>query len=212
MFTGLIEETGNIKKVSHIAGGLSLKIQASKIMDDLKTDDSVSVNGVCLTATKITSNEFWVDAVGETLKKTNIQSLRESDEVNLERSVRLMDRLGGHLVQGHVNGIGNITNISKLGENYFFEIDVPKELEKYLIDEGSISIDGISLTIAQLSGTKIGISIIPHTWSKTILKNKRAGDRVNLETDVFAKYVEKILLKKNEKNKFTENWFKKLGY
>jgi riboflavin synthase len=212
MFTGLIEETGNIKKVSHIAGGLSLKIQASKIMDDLKTDDSVSVNGVCLTATKITSNEFWVDAVGETLKKTNIQSLRESDEVNLERSVRLMDRLGGHLVQGHVNGIGNITKISKLGENYFFEIDVPKELEKYLIDEGSISIDGISLTIAQLSGTKIGISIIPHTWSKTILKNKRAGDRVNLETDVFAKYVEKILLKKNEKNKFTENWFKKLGY
>ncbi len=208
----VIEEIGKVTKVTSIAGGIRLKIQASKIMEDIKVDDSICINGVCLTATDINNNEFWADAVGETLNKTTLAAIRETEDVNLERSVRLMDRLGGHLVQGHVNGIGTITQIKKLGENYFLEIQVPEILEKYIIEEGSIAIDGISLTIAKLNGTKIGISIIPHTWSNTILKNKKPGDKVNIETDVIAKYVEKLLKNGENIGVFTENWFKNLGY
>ncbi|MGD8305593.1 MAG: riboflavin synthase [Ignavibacteria bacterium] len=212
MFTGLIEETGIIKRIKPIAGGLKLTIRASKIMDDLKIDDSIAVNGVCLTAVSVDAEEFSVDAVGETLKKSTIQSVRENEELNLERSVRLMDRLGGHLVQGHVNGIGTIAKIEKLGDNYFIEVLIPEHLNKYLIEEGSIAIDGISLTIATIKNSTIGISIIPHTWSKTILKNKKVGSKVNIETDVMAKFVEKLLSKDNVDGKFTENWFKQLGY
>jgi riboflavin synthase len=212
MFTGLVEETGTIKRIKQIAGGINLTIRASKIMEDMKIDDSIAVNGVCLTAISVGINEFSADAVGETLKKSTIQSLRENEEINLERSVRLMDRLGGHLVQGHVNGTGTITQINKPGDNYFIEVLVPDNLKKYLIDEGSIAIDGISLTIAKLSGSVVGVSVIPHTWSKTILKNKKVGATVNIETDVIAKYVEKLLLKENGDGKFTENWFKQLGY
>ena len=212
MFTGLIEETGIIKRIKQIPGGFNITVKASKIMDDLKIDDSVAVNGVCLTAVNVETDSFSVDAVGETLSKSTINSLKENEEVNLERSVRLMDRLGGHLVQGHVNGVGTISQIKKLGDNYFIEILVPGNLNKYLIDEGSIAIDGISLTIAKLEGSKAGLSIIPHTWSKTILKNKKVGAKVNIETDVIAKYVEKLLTKENDDSKFTQNWFKQLGY
>jgi riboflavin synthase len=212
MFTGLIEETGIIKRIKQISGGINLTIGASMILEDLKIDDSISINGVCLTAVNLSSREFSVDAVGETLKKTTISTIRKNEEVNLERSVRLMDRLGGHLVQGHVNAIGSITQIIKLGDNYFVEVLIPDNLKKYLIEEGSIAIDGISLTIAKLKDSTIGISIIPHTWLKTILKNKKVGAKVNIETDVIAKYVEKLLSKKNGDGKFTENWLKQLGY
>lgn len=212
MFTGLIEETGSIKSIKNILGGINLTISASKIMDDLKVDDSVSVNGVCLTAVNVDSNNFSVDAVGETLTKSTIQLLKENEKVNLERSVRLMDRLGGHLVQGHVNGIGTITQIKKRGDNYLVEVLLPSNLKKYLIEEGSIAIDGISLTIANLSDLKVGISIIPHTWQNTNMKNKKEGAKVNIETDVIAKYVENMLSANNEENKFTDNWFKQLGY
>jgi len=212
MFTGLIEEIGIIKRIKPISGGINISVKASKIMDDLKVDDSVAVNGVCLTAVNVVADNFSVDAVGETLSKSTINSLKENEEVNLERSVRLTDRLGGHLVQGHVNGVGTITQIKKLGDNYFVEVLVPGNLKKYLIDEGSIAIDGISLTIAQLEDSKAGLSIIPHTWTKTILKNKKVGAKVNIETDVIAKYVEKLLSKENDDSKFTENWFKQLGY
>lgn len=212
MFTGLIEETGIIKSIKKIPGGINLTIKASIIMDDLKADDSVSVNGVCLTAVNIGSDNFSVDAVGETLTKSTIQSLKENEEVNLERSIRLMDRLGGHLVQGHVNGVGTITKIIKRGDNYLVEVLVPSNLKKYLIEEGSIAIDGISLTIAQLYESKVGISVIPHTWQKTNMKNKKEGAKVNIETDVIAKYVENLLSTNNEENKFTDNWFKQLGY
>jgi len=212
MFTGLIEEIGIIKRIKPISGGINISVKASKIMDDLKVDDSVAVNGVCLTAVNVVADNFSVDAVGETLSKSTINSLKENEEVNLERSVRLTDRLGGHLVQGHVNGVGTITQIKKLGDNYFVEVLVPGNLKKYLIDEGSIAIDGISLTIAQLEDSKAGLSIIPHTWTKTILKNKKVGAKVNIETDVIAKYVEKLLSKENDDSKFTENWIKQLGY
>ncbi len=214
MFTGLIEEIGRIEKITPISGGKKIKISASLIMDDLKIDDSVAVNGVCLTATEIEPNGFWVDAVGETLTKSTLRDLQTRSEVNLERALKLSDRLGGHIVQGHVNGIGRISGIIKRGLNYLLEVDVPSEVERYLIPEGSIAIDGISLTIAQLHGVKVGISVIPHTWANTILKNKNIGDYVNLEVDFFAKYIEKYLSTKNntKTETFSDDWFKEKGY
>ncbi len=214
MFTGIIEETGKITKVLPIAGGKQIKISASKILGDISIDDSVCVNGVCLTVIKKEDNGFWIDAVGETLEKTTFSNIQAPSQVNLERSLKLNDRLGGHFVQGHVNGIGIISEIVKRGENYLLQINVPENLEKYLINEGSIAIDGISLTIVSTEKNTVNISIIPHTWKNTILQFKNIGDSVNIEVDVIAKYVEKLTTK-NEltgNNKVTESWLKEIGY
>ena len=214
MFTGLIEEVGKIVKFEPMPGGKRVRILASKIVDDIKVDDSIAINGVCLTATKIESDGFWADAVGETLEKSSLSFLSEGSEVNIERALRFSDRLGGHLVQGHVNGLADVTGITKRGENYLLELRLPDQLTRYTIEEGSITIDGISLTIAQLSGNKIGLSIIPHTWNHTTLRNKKIGDKINIETDVIAKYIEK-LMKGNSDNKgetITEDWLKRMGF
>ena len=213
MFTGIIEEIGKIAKTRPIAGGLSIKITSNKILNDVKVNDSICIDGVCLTVTNLNDSGFWVDAVGATLEKTTFINVGSSESVNLERSVRLNDRLGGHLVQGHVNGVGTISDIQKLGENYLLKIVVPENLEKYLINEGSIAVNGISLTIADLHKNIISISVIPHTWQNTNLKYKKINDKVNIEIDVLAKYVEKLLSRNNtsEKN-ITETWLKEIGY
>lgn len=214
MFTGIIEEIGKIEKITPIAGGFSLRINAEKVIEDLSVNDSVCIDGVCLTVTKKENDAFWVDAVGATLEKTSFDFIKAGTYVNLERSVRLNDRMGGHLVQGHVNGIGIISEIKKLGENYLVKIIIPEDLEKYLIKEGSIAINGISLTIANVNKNEISISIIPHTWQNTNLKYKKLNDKVNVEIDILAKYVEKLLTKVNnssDKN-ITENWLKEIGY
>ncbi|MDZ7624350.1 MAG: riboflavin synthase [Ignavibacteriaceae bacterium] len=197
MFTGIIEEIGTIEKVSPISGGISLTIRAKKIIEDISVNDSVCIDGVCLTVTKSDKNSFWVDAVGATLEKSTFNKVKADASVNLERSVRLSDRLGGHLVQGHVNGIGTISEIKKLGENYLVKIIIPEELERYLVNEGSIAINGISLTIADVIKNEISISIIPHTWQNTNLKDKMVNEKVNIEIDILAKYVEKLLTKVN---------------
>jgi riboflavin synthase len=214
MFTGIIEEIGKISIIQHIAGGMRIKISSSKILDDISVDDSICVSGVCLTAIKVEDDGFWVDAVGATLEKSTFSKMQLSAPVNLERSLKLNDRLGGHFVQGHTNGTGTILELNKLGENYFLKIIVDENLERYLIDEGSITIDGISLTIAELDGSKVGISIIPHTWQNTSIKFKKVGDKVNVETDVLAKYIEKLVGKNgvNDNINITENWLKELGY
>ncbi|MEW6195883.1 MAG: riboflavin synthase [Bacteroidota bacterium] len=213
MFTGIIEEVGTLEKIDRITDGYRIKVNASLITEDLRVNDSIAINGVCLTAIKKEQNGFWVEAVGATLEKTTIKKIQQNSYVNLERAVRLSDRLGGHLVQGHVNGIGIIKKIKKAGENYFVEIQIPDELEKYVIQEGSIAVDGISLTIAKLAVNVIGLSIIPHTWAHTTLQYKNVFDEVNIETDVIAKYVEKLLGTKNsEKNFLTDAVLKEMGY
>lgn len=214
MFTGIIEEIGKIEKITPIAGGITLNLKAEKILEDIRVNDSVCIDGVCLTVTKSDKNSFWVDAVGATLDKSTFNGIRADALVNLERSVRLSDRLGGHLVQGHVNGIGTISEIKKLGENYLVKILIPDELEKYLIKEGSIAINGISLTIADLNKNEISISVIPHTWQNTNLKDKKVNEKVNVEIDILAKYVEKLLAKRsgNSDKNITESWLKELGY
>ncbi len=214
MFTGIIEEIGKVSDVNPIPGGKTIKISAVKILNDISVNDSVSVNGVCLTATKVDEQGFKVDAVGVTLEKSTFSDLQVSSPVNLERSLKLSDRLSGHFVLGHVNGTGVIKEIIKLGDNYLMRVNVPDNMKKYLIEEGSITIDGISLTIAEFEDSTIGISIIPHTWNNTTLQYKNAEDRVNIETDVLAKYVERLTNKKEfeQKNKLSENWLKELGY
>jgi len=214
MFTGIIEEIGKVSDVNPILGGKTIKISAVKILNDISVNDSVSVNGVCLTATEVDEQGFKVDAVGVTLEKSTFSDLQVSSQVNLELSLKLSDRLSGHFVLGHVNGTGVLKEIIKLGDNYLIRVNVPDNMKKYLIDEGSITIDGISLTIAELEDSTIGISIIPHTWNNTTLQYKNAEDRVNIETDVLAKYVERLTNKKEieHKNKLSENWLKELGY
>ncbi len=196
MFTGIIEEIGIIENINQISGGISVKIQADKILEDISINDSICIDGVCLTVTRFENSSFWVDAVGATLEKTTFAEIKAPYQVNLERSVRLNDRLGGHLVQGHINGVGIISEIEKLGENYLLKIMIPESLEKYLIKEGSVTIDGISLTIADLNKNTISLSIIPHTWQNTTLKFKEVNSKVNVEIDILAKYVEKLLANK----------------
>jgi len=212
MFTGLIEEIGKLASLESIPGGKRIKVSASRILEGIKIDDSIAVNGVCLTVTASGKDYFTAEAVGATLEKTTINSIKKGAELNLERALRLSDRLGGHIVQGHVNGIGTITRISRLGDNYFLEVEFPAELEKYTILEGSIAIDGISLTIASLNGNRAGLSIIPHTWNNTNLKCRKSGDHINIEVDLIAKYVEKLLNSKNKSGSITENWLKDIGY
>jgi riboflavin synthase len=214
MFTGIIEEIGIVEKITPISGGITIKIKAEKILGDIAVNDSVCIDGVCLTVIKFDKNSFWADAVGATLEKTTFKKVKAETIINLERSVKLSDRLGGHLVQGHVNGIGTISEIKKLGENYLVKILIPDELEKYLIKEGSIAINGISLTIADLDSNEISISVIPHTWQNTNLKNKKVNEKVNVEIDILAKYVEKLLAKNrnNPDTNITEGWLKELGY
>src|ERR1035437_3049892 len=183
MFTGLIEEIGILDKIEPITDGRRIKISAVKIIEDVKVNDSIAVNGVCLTVVKTDKNSFWTEAVGETLKKTTINKLNQNSKLNLERALRMTDRLGGHLVQGHVNGIGVIKKINRIGDNYYLEVQIPENLEKYVIKEGSIAIDGISLTIANLLGNLAGLSIIPHTWQNTNLQFSRVSEEVNIEVD-----------------------------
>ena len=214
MFTGIIEEIGKIERITPIAGGITIRIHSDKIIEDVAVNDSVCIDGVCLTVTNKSKNTFLVDAVGATLEKTTFHNIKADAHVNLERSVRLSDRLGGHLVQGHVNGIGSISEIKKLGENYLVKIKVPEDLEKYLIKEGSIAINGISLTIADLNRNEISISVIPHTWQNTNLKDKEVNDKVNVEIDILAKYVEKLLTRNHNSSdqNITESWLKEIGY
>lgn len=214
MFTGLIEDIGCITAIKNIGDGIRFSITSEKLTD-LKIDDSIAVNGCCLTAVAVNSNVFEVEAVEETLKKTTLGGFSTGTEVNLERAMRLSDRLGGHLVLGHVDGLGRILSIEERSTSWWVTVEVPADLERYLIHVGSIAIDGISLTIAELAGNKVSVSIIPHTWSVTTLSKRRAGDEVNIEVDMIGKYVDKLLARKNESetpSRITEEWLKEKGF
>ncbi len=198
MFTGLVEETGKLEDKIKTGEGLQFHFSAKKVMDDLDIGSSISVNGVCLTVVKKDSEHFSVDAIEETLKKTNLSSLKIGDRVNLERPLKADARLGGHFVLGHVDTTGKIIDIKELSNSHFVTISYPKEFKNYLIFVGSISIDGVSMTVAQLNDETFSVGIIPHTWHETIFSSKKKGDYVNLEFDVLGKYVEKIMQAKNE--------------
>lgn len=193
MFTGLVEETGTIIKRLDVGDGVTFHIAAHVVMDDLGIDDSISVNGCCLTVTERTGDHFSVTAVAETLRKTTIGLLQEGHRVNLERAVRLQDRLGGHLVQGHVDAVGTISAISINDQGWEIWIDFPSEYRKWLIPVGSICVNGISLTVAALEPSRLKIAVIPHTLNVTTLGTANVGDTVNLEFDMVAKYLENFV-------------------
>ncbi len=193
MFTGLIQEVGTIEEVIENAEGREFVIRAPRLITEIAPDDSVATNGVCLTATRILGDRFRVQAIHMTLEKTSLGRLRPQDRVNLELSLRPTDRLGGHFVQGHVNALGTIKNIHMTGANWEIDVAFPPELRKYMISEGSIALDGISLTIARLQEMTLTVAIIPHTLEKTSLSTKSIGDVLNIEVDMMAKYIENFL-------------------
>ena len=206
MFTGLIQEVGTIVSVVQNTEGKEFIIKAPSLIKEIQIDDSVATNGCCLTATQIKGDTFKVQAVHMTLQKTSVGMLKSGDKVNLELSLRPNDRLGGHFVQGHVNAMGQIKQIKTTGENWEIEVSIPSGLRKYMISEGSICLDGISLTIAKLTANSLTVAIIPHTLEKTTLGTKKVGDHLNLEVDMIAKYIENFL--RFDGNSKKEEWAK----
>lgn len=194
MFTGLIEEIGTMKSISRKGEAMVLGISASMIMNGLKLGDSIAVNGVCLTATSYEASAFTVDVMPQTYRHSNLKDLKPGSKVNLERAMAADGRFGGHIVQGHVDGIGTITGIHRDQNAVVYDIaPVKPELFKYIIPQGSITLDGISLTVARVGEGRFSVSIIPHTLSETLLAYKRQGDTVNIECDILGKYVEHLL-------------------
>jgi riboflavin synthase len=192
MFTGLVEETGTVRKALPKNGLLELEILAKKVLDDLKVDDSINVSGVCQTVVKRTDSTFLVQAVQETLKKTTLGRMRKGSRVNLERAILPSTRLGGHFVQGHVDGTGTVKSVRKQKGDWQLTIEIPSSFVRYIIPAGSICIDGVSLTIASIRSTLVTIAIIPHTLEITTLKDLRTGDAVNIELDMIGKYIVRL--------------------
>lgn len=196
MFTGIVSEVGTIKELKKMPGGQELAIHSS-FLEDVHVDESIAVNGVCLTVVSFDTEAFRVQCVDETLRKTNLGSLNEGDGVNLERSLTLDKALEGHMVQGHVDTVGTITAIDQKDADILLRIEFPKEYDDYIVGRGSVSLDGISLTVARdEENNEFTVAIIPYTWDYTNLKDKKVGSPVNLEFDVFGKYIVKYLEKR----------------
>lgn len=192
MFTGIIEGWGTIKKLTWAGKGMRLCIEAGFSLEETRIGESIAVNGACLTVVSMGGAEFEVDVAPETLSKTTLKHGRIGDFVNLERALRLSDRIGGHLVSGHVDGIGTITSKRSLANAILIAINIPEALGKYIIKKGSVAVDGISLTVNQCDATSFEVSIIPHTGEITTIGKKKVGDQVNIETDIIGKYVERF--------------------
>jgi len=193
MFTGIIEELGHVKLIEQRGENTRIVISAREVTSGTNHGDSIAVNGVCLTALDITKDSFAADVSSETLRRSTLGRLKPGTPVNLERAVTPTTRLGGHIVQGHVDGRGKYLGVDSHGESWTLRIGYPDELGRYLVFKGSVSVEGISLTIANLTNEYFEIAIIPKTWEMTNLSSLRPGDDVNLEVDVIAKYVERLL-------------------
>jgi riboflavin synthase len=211
MFTGLVEEVGRIERIVKTKGGLSIAISADIITSDLKIGDSVNVNGVCQTVVSVSKNLFEVDTIGETLSKTTLGKLKKQERVNLERALLPTTRMGGHFVLGHTDTTGQILNIHSSQEGNSLKIKYSKEFSIYLVNVGSIAIDGISLTVAENNNDTFMAAVIPHTWAETNLKYKKNGDLVNLEFDILGKYALNIA-RQNSGKKVDFDLLKKYGF
>ncbi|KGN02308.1 riboflavin synthase subunit alpha [Clostridium novyi A str. 4570] len=203
MFTGIVEEIGTINSIFQNRENARIKIDANKVLEDVNLGDSICTNGVCLTVTEYDSKSFTVDVMGETLRRSNLGELKKGDKVNLERALALGGRFGGHIVSGHIDGVGVIKEFSNEGNAIWISIETSNDILKSIVFKGSITIDGVSLTVAYVDDDIFKVCIIPHTQSETILTSKKTGNKVNLECDVIAKYIEKLLMvqEKQEKKK-----------
>lgn len=193
MFTGIVEEVGRVQSIRREPANAVLTIAASKVLEDVHLGDSIAVCGVCLTVTSFTSNAFTADVMHETLNRSSLGALKPGSPVNLERAMPANGRFGGHIVSGHIDGTGRITRIRPDGNAVWYTISATPSLLRYIVEKGSIAIDGVSLTVAAVDQTSFAVSIIPHTGAETILLGKKPGETVNLECDVIGKYVEKLL-------------------
>lgn len=193
MFTGIVEEIGTIKNIEIRGPSARISISALKVLEDCKIGDSISVNGICLTVTSMGNQVFTADIMNETIKRTAFQNMRVGTNVNLERAMKVDDRFGGHMVSGHIDGTALIKSVEKQGNATWYTLKPPSNLLRYIVEKGSIAIDGTSLTVAYVDREKFKVSIIPHTSEVTVLSEKRPGQSVNIEVDVIGKYIEKLM-------------------
>ena len=210
MFTGLIKEIGSIKSIKKLGDGSEITVSSKEVIKDAAIDDSIAINGVCLTVVSVGNDFFTVQAVKESLYLSTLSALKIMDKVNLEPAMKISDRLGGHIVQGHVDAKGKITKVINNINGTEFTIYYSKEFRKYIVHKGSICIDGISLTIAEVTDTYFRLSIIPHTLKQTTAEDWRIGREVNIETDIIGRYIENML--KNDDNGLTIDRLAELGY
>jgi riboflavin synthase len=212
MFTGIIEETGIIKSVQHGNKSICLTIGAEKVLQDIKTGDSINTNGICLTVVSFNKGAFSADVMPESMRRTNLGELKAGSRVNLERALKLNDRLGGHLVSGHIDGTGVISKRWEEDIALWYSIRTEPTILKYIVEKGSIAIDGISLTVSGTDSKSFDVSVIPHTQLVTILQDKKVGDTVNIECDILAKYFEKLAVSHKEKGSITLEMLAEQGF
>ncbi|MDX2043352.1 MAG: riboflavin synthase [Acidobacteriota bacterium] len=214
MFTGIIEELGTIRKITNAKDGARLEVSAKMSLSDVKLGNSIAVNGVCLTVVDYTADWFAADVSAETLRRTSLKQARIGSRINLERAMAATSRFGGHIVQGHVDGTGEFLEAKAVGESWTVRIGFPAELARYIVEKGSITVDGISLTVAALGANWFEIAVIPHTWTVTNLSTLARGAVVNLEADIIAKYVERMIgaYANQPKETLTIEKLAKLGY
>ena len=212
MFTGIIEETGAVESLVQTGGGHRLRVRASKVLGDLKLGDSIDVNGTCLTVTQFDTRGFTVGLAPETLRRTNLGDAKAGEKVNLERALRPSDRMGGHYVQGHVDGVGTVASRQREGDALLVRFTMPGALSPYVVEKGFIAVDGVSLTVTGCGEDWFSVSIIPFTQQEVTLPEKGAGARVNLEVDIMAKYVESFLSRREGKRGVTEQFLAEQGF
>lgn len=212
MFTGIIEEIGTITRFRRRGDRYDLEIEAGKITEDLRVDDSVNINGVCLTVVETTSGGFRVQVVPQTLRLSALEDYRVGDRVNLERAMAAGGRFGGHFVQGHVDGCADIKRIQRENDHATLSLTLSSDLTRFCIDQGSVAVDGVSLTIAGLRAGEMEIAIIPHTLKQTTLHARQRGDRVNIEVDMLSKYIQKHLQSMQSDRNMTIDWIQEQGF
>ncbi len=216
MFTGLVEEIGQVINISTGTNSAEITIKGEKVLKDIKLGDSISVNGVCLTVKRFSENNFTLDVMPETVRRSNLNNLIKGSKVNLERAMALGERLGGHIVSGHIDDCGKIINIKNEDIATWITVKVSNEILKYIVLKGSVAVDGVSLTVAEVNQEGFSISLIPHTKGETTLYEKKIGEEVNIECDLIGKYVERLIFMKNKeeskKSKITEDMLKESGF
>lgn len=204
MFTGIVEETGSVQDLSLLGSSGRIKIQAKKVLEGTKVGDSIAVNGICLTVTTLLKDSFTADVMAETIRRSSLKEAKPGTKVNLERAMAADGRFGGHIVSGHVDGCGTVTEILPEENAVWFTIKAKKEILKLIVEKGSVCLDGISLTVADVNEEEFKVSVIPHTRQVTTLYDKKPGSMINIETDVIGKYVERLLKFKDAEKKETE--------
>ncbi len=214
MFTGIIEEIGKIKSISDGGASEILKVECEKVLKNTQIGDSIALNGVCLTVTSMSDTEYTADVMHETLNRSTLGKLKPGDKVNLERAMAADGRFGGHIVSGHIDGVGHIINIQEDDNAVWYTVEADEDIMRYVVKKGSITIDGISLTVAYADDQMFKVSTIPHTRKVTNLGEKKTGDAVNLECDIIGKYVEKLLNVENKRktSNITESFLEENGF